>query len=140
MAAGALRRKVIWPSREAMVHSYGGRPPLDRLAPEALAAYVACGTVDRPDGQVELACPPAVEAAIFAGRPARRGVQAAWDHLPKLTASVAVVAGDRSFVPLERVEAVAAAAGVPLEVVTGDHFFLHEDTTRGVALVAGHLG
>ncbi|HET9771343.1 MAG TPA: alpha/beta fold hydrolase, partial [Acidimicrobiia bacterium] len=39
MAAGALRRKVVWPSREAMVRSYGSRPPLDRLAPEALAAY-----------------------------------------------------------------------------------------------------
>jgi surfactin synthase thioesterase subunit len=36
-------------------------------------------------------------------------------------------------------EAVAAAAGVPLEVVTGDHFFLHEDTARGVALVEDHL-
>lgn len=140
MAAGALRRKVVWPSREAMVHSYGSRPPLDRLAPEALAAYVAWGTVDRADGQVELACPPEVEAAIFAGRPALQGVQAAWDHLPKLTASVAVLAGDRSFVPLERVESVAAAAGVPLEIVTGDHFFLHEDTARGVALVEDHLG
>jgi pimeloyl-ACP methyl ester carboxylesterase len=139
MAAGALRRKLVWPSREAMVHSYGGRPPLDRLAPEALAAYVAFGTFARPDGQVELACPPAVEAAIFAGRPALAGVHAAWEHLAKLTAKVAVLAGDRSFVPLERMEAVAAAAGVPLEVVTGDHFFLHEDTARGVALVEDHL-
>jgi len=139
MAAGALRRKLVWPSQEAMVHSYGSRAPLDRLAPEALAAYVAWGTVDRPDGQVELACPPPVEAAIFAGRPALQGVHAAWEHLPKLAASVAIIAGDRSFVPLERSESVAAAAGVPLEIVTGDHFFLHEDTARGVALVEDHL-
>ena len=76
MAAAALRRKVVWPSREAVIHSYGGRPPLDRLAPEALAAYVAWGTLDRHDGQVELACPPAVEAAIFSGGPALRGVHA----------------------------------------------------------------
>ena len=157
MAAGALRRKVVWPSREAMIHSYGSRPPLDRLAPEALAAYVAWGTVDRavpggsrrpcrgdtphpPGGQVQLACPPAVEAAIFAGSPALRGVQAAWDHLPHLTASVAMLAGMSSFVPRGRVEAAAAAAGVPLVVVPGDHFFLHEDTARGVALVEEHLG
>jgi pimeloyl-ACP methyl ester carboxylesterase len=140
MAAGALRRKVVWPSREAMIHSYGSRPPLNRLAPEALSAYVAWATDDREDGQVELACPPVVEAAIFAGDPALRGVNAAWAHLPDLTASVAVLAGDRSFVPQQRFENVAAAAGVPLVVVTGDHFFLHEDTARGVALIEEHLG
>ena len=139
MAAGALRRKVVWPSREAMIHSYGSRPPLNRLAPEALAAYVAWGAEDRPDGQVQLACPPAVEAAIFAGAASLRGVNAAFEHLPQLTAPVAVLAGDRSFVPLERFELVAAAAGVPLEVVTGDHFFLHEDTARGAALIEEHL-
>jgi pimeloyl-ACP methyl ester carboxylesterase len=140
MAAGALRRKVVWPSREAMIDSYGSRPPLDRLAPEALAAYIAWGTDDRAGGQIALACPPAVEAAIFSGPPARRGVNAAWEHLPHLTASVAVLAGDRSFVPGERFEAVAAAAGVPLVPVTGDHFFLHEDTARGLALIEEHLG
>lgn len=140
MAAGALRRKVVWPSREAMVRSYGSRPPLDRLAPEALAAYVEWGTVDREDGQIELACPPAVEAAIFSGEPARRGVQAAWDHLPLVSAPMVLLAGDRSFVPRARFEPVAAAAGVPLIEVPGDHFFLHEDTARGVALIERHLG
>lgn len=140
MAARALRRKVVWPSRDAAAHSYGSRPPLDRLAPEALAAYVAWGTVDRPDGQVELACPPAVEAAIFSGAPAMPGVQAGWENLPHLTASVVLLAGDRSFVPATRTEQVAAAAGLPLFVVEGDHFFLHEDTARGVALIEEHLG
>jgi pimeloyl-ACP methyl ester carboxylesterase len=140
MATAALRRKVVWASREAMIHSYGSRPPLDRLAPEALAAYVAWGADDRLDGQVELACPPPVEAAIFAGRPALQGVNAAWEHLPHLTASVAVLDGDRSFFPRERIEGVAAAAGVAPVVVDGDHFFLHEDTARGVALVEEHLG
>ena len=62
LAVGALRRKMVWPSRDAMIHSYGNRPPMNRLAPEALAAYIYWGPVDRPDGQVELACPPEVEA------------------------------------------------------------------------------
>ncbi len=140
MAAAALRRKVVWPSREAMIHSYGSRPPLDRLAPEALAAYVAWGAVDRQDGQVELACPPAAEAAIFSGRPALAGVNAAWEHLPKLTASVALLAGATSSIPIGRFEAAAGAAGVPLEIIDGGHFLLHEDTARGVALIEGHLG
>ena len=140
MAAAALRRKVVWPSREAMIHSYGTRPPLDQLAPEALAAYIDWGTVDRFDGQVQLACPPPVEAAIFSGRPALAGVNAAWEHLPELTASVALLAGATSSIPVTRFEAAAAAAGVPLEIVTGGHFFLHEDTASGVALIEGHLG
>src|SRR5207248_6306460 len=141
MAAAALRRKVVWPSREAMIQSYGSRPPMDRLAPEALAAYVEWGTHDRSDGQVDLACPPAIEAAIFAGEPALAGVNAGFGHLPHLTASVAVLCGDRTTVPRERMEAAAAAAGVELEVVAdGGHFFLCEDTARGVALIESHLG
>ena len=139
LAVGALRRKTVWPSRQAMIHSYGSRPPMNRLAPEALDAYVTWGTVDRPDGQVELACPPAVEAAIFGSSVSRRGVHAAWNHLPHLTAAVALLAGDRSFVASERFEGIAAAAGVPLEVVTGDHFFLHEDTARGAKLIEDYL-
>ena len=139
LVVGALRRKVVWPSHEAMIQSYGSRPPMNRLAPEALAAYVTWGTFERADGQVELACPPGVEAAIFGSPISRDGIHAAWDHLPNLTASVAVLAGDRSFVSFERFEGIAAVAGVPLEVVSGDHFFLHEDTIRGVELIEEHL-
>jgi surfactin synthase thioesterase subunit len=51
-----------------------------------------------------------------------------------------MLAGMSSFVARARVEAAAAAAGVGLVLVTGDHFFLHEDTGRGVALVEEHLG
>jgi hypothetical protein len=140
MAAAALRRKVVWPSRESMIQSYGSRPPLDQLAPEALAAYITWGTLDRADGQVELACPPPIEAAIFSGRPALSGVNAGWEHLPKLTAHVSLLAGATSSIPLTRFEAAAAAAGVPLEVIDGGHFLLHEDTARGVALIEAHLG
>ena len=139
MAAAALRRKVVGPTREAMLHSYGGRPPLNQLAPEALAAYITWGTIDRADGHVELACPPAVEAAIYSAPPARRSINAGWEHLPRLTASTTVVAGERTSIRIERFEAIAAAAGVSLVLVPGGHFFLHEDTARGVALVEEHL-
>jgi surfactin synthase thioesterase subunit len=43
------------------------------------------------------------------------------------------VTADRGF------EVAPAATGVPLVMVTGDHFFLHEDTARGVALIEQHL-
>jgi len=141
MAAAALRRKVVWPSKEAMIRSYGSRPPMDRLAPEALAAYIEWGTHDRPDGQVELACPPAIEAAIFASDTSLAGVNEGFEHLAHLSAEVAVLWGEHSTVPRERMEAAAAAAGVELEVVAdGGHFFLSEDTARGVALIESHLG
>ena len=139
MVAGALRRRVVWPSRDAVIHSYGSRPPLNRLAPEALTAYVTWGTLDRADGQVELACPPPVEAAIFGGLPALRGVNEAWEHLPHVQALVVFLAGDRSFIPADRSETAARQANVPLIMVPGDHFFLHEDTDRGVALIVEHL-
>ena len=41
------------------------RPPLNVMEPEALAGYVRWGFRDRPDGQVELSCPPEVEAWFF---------------------------------------------------------------------------
>ena len=65
MATIARKRRPVWPDRETVRESYGGRPPLDVLAPEALEAYLRWGFVDRPDGQVELACTPEDEATQF---------------------------------------------------------------------------
>ena len=70
------------------------------LAPESLDAYVRWGFLDRPDGQVELACPPETEAAIFevASERARRrrGVGAT---SPSCSARATVLHGDRSYLP-----------------------------------------
>ena len=51
MADAARKRRAVWPDRATVRESYGGRAPLDVLAPEALDAYVRWGFVDRPDGQ-----------------------------------------------------------------------------------------
>ena len=139
MVAAALRRRVMWGSREEMVASYGSRPPLDRLDPEALRAYVRWGTVPSGNGCVELACPPEVEAAIFGAPPVLEGVVAAWDHLARLTAPATILAG-KDGLPTEWFEEQAARAGAPLEVVDGGHFFLHEDSDRGAALIDRHVG
>ena len=141
MAAAALRRKVVWPSREAMIHSYGGRPPIDQPRPGGAGRLRHLGHRRPATDQVELACPPAVEAAIFASRTALDGrATPPGSTCPHLTAAVAswpapLVRPARAFR-----RPTAAAAGVPLDVVDGDHFFLHEDTTRGVALIEEHLG
>jgi pimeloyl-ACP methyl ester carboxylesterase len=140
MAVGARRRKPVWPSRAVMIESYGARSPLDELAPEALAAYIRWGTVDRDDGQVELACPPEVEATLFESSAWEGGAPLAWDHLASLSAPAVVLAGATSWLPREWFEEQARRAGAPFHLVDGGHFFLQEDTERGVALIERFLG
>jgi pimeloyl-ACP methyl ester carboxylesterase len=66
LAEGARRRRSVWSSRDEAFASYGSKPPLDVLDPDALRAYVDYGMRDRPDGQVELKCRPEDEAATYA--------------------------------------------------------------------------
>jgi len=139
MAEIARKRRPVWADRETVRASYAGRPPLDVLAPEALDAYVRWGFVDRPDGRVELACPPEVEATIFEVAAHEHGARGAWNHLAKLTASAAVLCGDRSDLPAAWFEAQAERVGTEIVRVAGGHFFLQEDTARAEALVREHL-
>jgi pimeloyl-ACP methyl ester carboxylesterase len=140
MAAAARRRRPLWPSRAAMIERYGSRPPLNELAPEALEAYIRWGTVERADGQVELSCPPEIEAVVFEAAGSPSGAPAAWHHLASLTASAVVLAGTRSDLPQEWFREQAARAGAPFIAVDGGHFFLQEDTARATQLVLDHLG
>src|ERR671910_709358 len=126
-------------SRDGVYESYRTRPPFDAVAPEALAAYVRWGFVDRPDGQVELACAPDVEATIFEVSGEPTGAPAAWRHLDQLTATAVLACGDHSELPEQWFAAQAEHAGAPLVTVPGGHFFLHEDTARAAKLVREHL-
>jgi pimeloyl-ACP methyl ester carboxylesterase len=67
MADGARRRRAVWSSRDEARAKWAGKDLFARWDPRALDLYLAEGLLDRADGQVELACPPAVEAAIFEG-------------------------------------------------------------------------
>jgi pimeloyl-ACP methyl ester carboxylesterase len=66
MAAQAVRRRGVWPSRAAMREAYRGRGVFATWRDADLDAYLAAGVRDRDDGQVELACAPAWETATFA--------------------------------------------------------------------------
>lgn len=139
MSTIARKRRAVWPDRDAVYESYRSRPPFDVVAPEALAAYVRWGFVDRPDGQVELACAPEVEATIFevSGEPI--GAPAAWRHLGDLTADAVLACGSQSELPSEWFSAQADHARAPLLKLAGGHFFLQEDTARAATLVREHL-
>lgn len=139
MSAQARKRTRVFPSRAAVLERYRRRDPLTSLAPEALEAYVRWGFHDRPDGHVELACPPEVEAAIFemAGDP--EGAPRAWAHLEALTCPADVLYGTDSDLPPDWFEAQAQRAGAVAEAIPGGHFFLFEDIDRGTAVVRDHM-
>lgn len=139
MATIARKRRAVWPDRETMTASYASRPPLNELAPEALEAYVRWGTVERSDGQIELACRPEAEATIFEVSGNERGARDAWSHLSSLHADTTVVAGTRSNLPAEWFAAQAEQAGCPFVQLDGGHFFLQEDTARAEAIVRERL-
>jgi len=64
-ADGARRRRAVWPSRDAAREKWLGKELFAGWDPRVFELYLAEGLRDRPDGQVELACPPEIEAAIF---------------------------------------------------------------------------
>ncbi len=139
MAATARRRRAVWADRDTVLASYGSRPPLNVLEPEALAGYVRWGFRDRPDGQVELACPPEVEAWFFECGTRPDGAPASFDHLASLHAVVTIVCAEGTDLPDGMFAAQAERAGVDLITVPGTHFFVQEDTARAAALVRQHL-
>lgn len=132
LVQGALRRRALFPSRQAVVEAYTGRGAFRTWSPQMLADYVADGFRDRPDGQVELACAPEWEASNF--RSHAHDTWAAFDaarapirllraeegsttrdgpQLAALAASgrarVDVIPGTTHFLPMERPDLVQAA-------------------------------
>ncbi len=93
LVMGARRRRARFDSSVAAYENYASKPPLSWFEPAALHAYVDHGVraldPDAPDGEVELRCPPAFEAATFAGS-MTNGV---WALLPSIEIPVLVLAG-----------------------------------------------
>ena len=64
----AARRRDRWASPGEMFARFKDRPPFDRWDPAVLRDYCEHGLTPAPDGDgFVLACPPAVEAAIYGG-------------------------------------------------------------------------
>jgi pimeloyl-ACP methyl ester carboxylesterase len=75
MASRSLRRRALFPSRAAVAAAYASSPFFKLWNAQALSAYVDGGFLDARSqtasapttaSAVELACPPCVEAGIFA--------------------------------------------------------------------------
>jgi pimeloyl-ACP methyl ester carboxylesterase len=67
VADGARRRRPEFPTREAALANFSGKPPLDILTPEVLGLYVEHGFADTPAGTIRLKCSPETEARTFEG-------------------------------------------------------------------------
>lgn len=107
MAATARRRRPWFPDRAAAYDNFAAKPPLSRMVPAALSAYVEYGLRDRTDGGegVELACTPETEARVFEG---------AWGHdtfghLGSVACPVTVAVGGDGSPPARFAELVADA-------------------------------
>lgn len=136
---GARRRRAVWPSRAAMVEAYRTRATFSTWPVAMVRDYVEGGTRERDDGQVELTCAPAWEAATFGMQNHNlwaaiattrcpvtilRGARQSTCPLPVALrlqllpphAEVRTLPGTSHFVPMERVPVVA---GVLRAVLTG---------------------
>jgi pimeloyl-ACP methyl ester carboxylesterase len=65
LAALTRRRRVRWPSHDAVYASWRRSERLKHWDVDVLWAYVKGGTRVREDGEVEIKCPPAVEAQFY---------------------------------------------------------------------------
>lgn len=119
----ARRRRAEWPSRQAARAWCASRPLFRAWQPEAIELYLLDGLRERADGSLALKCPPAVEAAVFAGsagtdvfdlaRRVHTPMELLWaargDFPRPLYEALAAVA------PQARVETVDAGHLVPME-------------------------
>jgi pimeloyl-ACP methyl ester carboxylesterase len=144
MATGTRRRRSVWPDRAAMFAALRPKLPFATWEEEFVRLYAEHGVADRPDGQVELLCPPEVEAQVYANAPMTDGfallehlhvptLVVRGSHSPGLGENEAAetlrrlpagrlvtVPGAGHFVPMERSAAVGDAIAGFLDADTGE--------------------
>lgn len=98
------RRRSVFDSRDAALANFEAKEALATLDRRALLAYVDHGFAARPDGTVEIKCPPEVEAAIYR-RAAHHGL---FEALGDIACPVTVAVGDEAAPAARLAPAVAA--------------------------------
>jgi pimeloyl-ACP methyl ester carboxylesterase len=64
-AESTRHRRRVFADRDAARQRYAVKPPMNAWHPDMLDAYLRHAFRTRPDGQVELLCPPEIEAAVY---------------------------------------------------------------------------
>jgi pimeloyl-ACP methyl ester carboxylesterase len=86
LAAGARRRRAVFPSRQAAVDNYRGRGAFRTWPEAALVDYVHDGFRDVGDGTVELSCAPEWESSNFSSH-----ALDPWPAMAKITMPITVL-------------------------------------------------
>ena len=86
LVGGARRRRSSFPSFEAALENYSGKPPMQSFEPDVLRLYVAHGFRAAPEG-VRLKCDPEHEARTFE----QSLDHPLWELLPKIDTRVVVI-------------------------------------------------
>ena len=135
LADRARNRRGVYPDRQSIYERYRERPVLAPWSEESLWAYINGGFHDRDDGQVELACPPEVEALYYL----IETPDDVWERMAGLNMPVTLVAAEQS--DRFRVENpttqefLNTVPGVKLKTIPGGHFVVQEDPARIAELV-----
>ncbi|MHB1974805.1 MAG: alpha/beta fold hydrolase [Acidimicrobiales bacterium] len=108
LAEAARRRTATFSSRTVAADRYQSSRALSRLDPKVLAAYVAHGFADCPDGSVTLRCLPDHEALVYENGMASD----AFDRLGDVRCPVTVAVGTSSL-DRGRASAPAVVAALP---------------------------
>ncbi len=125
----ALRRRPRFPSREAALANYAGKPPMNSFDEEALAMYVEYGLAEEEDGSVSLKCRPEYEAGAFRGFSGT----SIYARLPEIRCPVVVACGSEFGSPAaERNERFASRLpqGHGVELAGLDHFGPQQNPAR----------
>ncbi len=133
VATAARRRRSRWPSRDAMFASYSSRAPFNKWDAGVLRLYVDKGTYQVGDGEVELKCPPEIEAQVFEGYLEFE----VWSLVPYVKAEALVLMGSEteliySFAASELARRLGRAQ---LQVVKGASHFLPMEYPELVAQI-----
>jgi pimeloyl-ACP methyl ester carboxylesterase len=136
----SAQRRAFWDSPEALERRLAQRPMFQRFRADLLAAHCRASLSPRPEGGFRLACPPAVESAIF--RNHRRADT--WQRLPAVGVPVHLVGGDpslpdRGWVSAVLPEMAARLPAAQLTTLAGtSHMMIFEapETCRGLVLDA----
>jgi len=114
----ARKRTHVFPSREALSERWREKGTFSDWDPRALELYLAHGFRDRPDGQIELKCPGAVEAAVYES--ARR--LDAWRDAAALTRPALLLHAGKGNFPRVLVERLAdRAPAIELDSLEAPH-------------------
>ena len=121
LAQGAARRRAVFGTRQMMFDAYKGRGAFATWPDQMLRDYIDGGTRDLPNGEVELSCAPAWEAATFAS-----AGHAFWRPLARVSCPVHVLYAEAESTLREEVPALIRERqpGWNLEMIPGTTHFL----------------